>query len=519
MSANRTAALALLRDRAASIPACIRALGDGLAAGIDTAGCRAITTTGVGSSGAHARALASWLSDLGLRARFRPPSAFPAEHDARHADDLLVVFSQGLSPNIRWATTRLDAWHQVVVVTSTLPSAVDARGRFAESLRDAGVLLIDSGAPDEFGTLVRLAGPATGFWVAAEIVRAFDAGAWPRATEVADALERAHERGHALAEPVAAQLASEPVVWIAPSETLDAADNLRLKWTEGLFRAVPPVTDLLDFAHGPFQAIHDDAAVVLLLSRPAGAAAEAERRVRQLLTPRHTLVRLEARLEGPAAILEYEVIANALLLAALERSDLDPAHWPGKDADHALYSFGADVSVSSARPGGLALETASWPELEAALAAGRDTAILPLGSTEQHGPHLPFATDTWIADALGARLGRRRDDVVVLPALPLGAASEHMDFAGTLSLSEATLVGVLADIARSLAHHGFRDIFCFSAHGGNLRALREAEASLSKAAAPGAVARFHGPHRRERRDRTGRGRRRGPHAGRRPTRG
>ena len=489
MTADRITPFALLRERAAAIPERIRSMGDGPAEGLDPAAFARVTTTGVGSSGAHARALASWLAALGVDARFCAPSAFPAEHDGAHHDDLLVVFSQGLSPNMRWAAAGVGSWRQVAVVTSTGPSEADERGRFAATLEEAGALLIDSGAENEFGTLVRLTGPATAFWAAHSIAQAFGAEPGPGAAEVASALERASERAEAMARPLGKLLGTRAAVWLAPGAALDATDNLRLKWAEGLYRTMPPVTDLLDFAHGPFQAVYDEEAVVLLLSRANTPDREAEQRVRALLVPeRHELVRLEAELDGAAAILEYEVIANALLLAALEHADVDPAHWPGKDGDHALYSFGTDVVVSRAHERGLTLERATWPEIDAALPAGHRTAILPLGSTEQHGPHLPFATDTWIADALGARLGRRFEDVVVLPAVSLGAASEHMAFAGTLSLSEETLVRVLCDVAASLARHGFDEIFCFSAHGGNLGALRRASQELSEAAAP---ARWH----------------------------
>jgi creatinine amidohydrolase len=110
--------------------------------------------------------------------------------------------------------------------------------------------------------------------------------------------------------------------------------------------------------------------------------------------------------------------------------------------------------------------------------------VLPLGATEQHGPHLPFATDSWIADALAERLCARLPGAVRLPTLTLGASAEHLAFPGTLSLSEDTLARVLADLARSLARHGFAEIFCFSAHGGNLGVLRDHADALARAALP-----------------------------------
>jgi creatinine amidohydrolase len=132
----------------------------------------------------------------------------------------------------------------------------------------------------------------------------------------------------------------------------------------------------------------------------------------------------------------------------------------------------------------VALETLTWPEVDALLAAGVRTAVIPLGSTEQHGPHLPFATDTWIADTLATRLCARLGDAIRCPTLPLGCSTEHLGFAGTLDVTPATLQALLADVLRSLARHGFARAFIFSAHGGNYAALAEAQPALQAAAAP-----------------------------------
>jgi creatinine amidohydrolase len=201
---------------------------------------------------------------------------------------------------------------------------------------------------------------------------------------------------------------------------------------------------------------------------------------------RHRLVTLAATLPGFLAIFEHEACLGALVLAALEHAGIDPSRWPGRGADGPLYELRAEVRSTPASRGEprAELESLTWPELEGALAAGRRLAVLPLGATEQHGPHLPFATDRWIADALAERFCARVPTAVRLPALGLGASSEHLSFPGTLSLGEDTLGAVLADLARALARHGFEDIFCFSAHGGNLRLLRERRDELESAAEP-----------------------------------
>jgi creatinine amidohydrolase len=110
--------------------------------------------------------------------------------------------------------------------------------------------------------------------------------------------------------------------------------------------------------------------------------------------------------------------------------------------------------------------------------------VVPLGSTEQHGAHLPFATDTWVGDALAERLCAGFEDAVRCPTIPVGCSSEHLSFPGTLDVRPDTLVALLGDLLASLRRHGFARVFVFSAHGGNYQALRTALPALRAAAAP-----------------------------------
>lgn len=111
------------------------------------------------------------------------------------------------------------------------------------------------------------------------------------------------------------------------------------------------------------------------------------------------------------------------------------------------------------------------------------TVLLPIGSTEQHGPHLPFGTDTAIATAVAhgvaARLGGplARSPVVVAPALPYGASGEHQDFPGTVSIGQDALRIVLVECVRSLSTWAQR-IVIVNGHGGNVGALCQAVPQL-----------------------------------------
>jgi mycofactocin system creatininase family protein len=121
------------------------------------------------------------------------------------------------------------------------------------------------------------------------------------------------------------------------------------------------------------------------------------------------------------------------------------------------------------------LATLTWPDT-AARAAGTLVAI-PVGSTEQHGPHLPLSTDTDLAVALAQRLVWRRADVVVAPAVSYGSSGEHAAFPGTLSIGQTALEQLLVELIRSA--DAFAGTVLVSTHGGNLRPVERAVERLN----------------------------------------
>ncbi len=114
----------------------------------------------------------------------------------------------------------------------------------------------------------------------------------------------------------------------------------------------------------------------------------------------------------------------------------------------------------------------AWPAVD----AERWLLALPLGATEQHGPHLPIGTDTIVAAALADRLADRRGDVVVAPALPYGSSGEHAGFPGTLSLGQDALELAVVELVRSA--DAFAGVILVSGHGGNAGPLARAAARL-----------------------------------------
>ncbi len=105
----------------------------------------------------------------------------------------------------------------------------------------------------------------------------------------------------------------------------------------------------------------------------------------------------------------------------------------------------------------------------AAIPKARALVVQPIGAVEQHGPHLPCATDAIVAEALAGRaaaLVPHGEEVWLLPPLHYGKSNEHLGRAGTISMSAATLIAVCLDVGRSVAASGFRKLVFVNGHGG-----------------------------------------------------
>lgn len=115
---------------------------------------------------------------------------------------------------------------------------------------------------------------------------------------------------------------------------------------------------------------------------------------------------------------------------------------------------------------------ADWRTTDfAGLDPARTVAVLPLGATEQHGPHLSLSVDTVLVDGVvEAALAQLspQDPVLVLPTLPVGLSTEHTAFAGTLSLSPQTTLQLWLELAASVARSGVKKLLLFNAHGGHV---------------------------------------------------
>lgn len=131
------------------------------------------------------------------------------------------------------------------------------------------------------------------------------------------------------------------------------------------------------------------------------------------------------------------------------------------------------------------LSDVTWTEADA---AETDLALLPVGSTEQHGPHAPLGTDSLTAHAVADTAANAYDgEVIVAPPISVGVAEEHRHFSGTLWVSPDTFRSYVRETVASLAFHGWDRVVVVNGHGGNVPALEEVCAVISRQDAAYAV--------------------------------
>jgi len=126
------------------------------------------------------------------------------------------------------------------------------------------------------------------------------------------------------------------------------------------------------------------------------------------------------------------------------------------------------------------MEEMSWPSIKKAIDSGFKTVLVPVGSTEQHGPHLPTFTDSLLAYDLCERLAKKLGRTLVAPVIRPGCSEHHLAFPGTISVPPSTLRAVVDAYVGSLVRAGFKNFILIPTHGGNFEPLRKGFSSLRK---------------------------------------
>ena len=164
--------------------------------------------------------------------------------------------------------------------------------------------------------------------------------------------------------------------------------------------------------------------------------------------------------------------------------DFDPLTDPAIKSPYTFETASGDARPAAhgdGRRGGYLWAELTWQEVEARLKE-MDVAILPVGSVEQHGPHLPLDTDAFDAEYLARRIAEACSDPkpLVLPLLPYGVSYEHSEFKGTIGINNDTLAALVYEIGMNCARNGVNKLVIINGHGGNIPALNYAAQMITR---------------------------------------
>jgi creatinine amidohydrolase len=156
---------------------------------------------------------------------------------------------------------------------------------------------------------------------------------------------------------------------------------------------------------------------------------------------------------------------------------MDITHCPcAQSGGHRANTFKEKIEMKTIR-----MEEMTCPAINVALALGYTTAVVGVGSTEQHGPHLPTMTDSRIAEETAHRVALKLGNALQARTIPVGISDHHLAFGGTISLQPETLKMIILDYIQSLSQCGFKRIIFLPSHGGNFptveQAIKESQAA------------------------------------------
>jgi creatinine amidohydrolase len=307
--------------------------------------------TGTGSSEAHARFLCTLINLYTERAAtYLPLSALAASSAGMFVDRTLVVFSQGISPNAQIAFRRRAAFAHTILFTATTAPAARVTGKPDQAdllyeLVDGGGDLIVFPLAEEYTTLIRFVGPLCGYLACLQFAAQLTGCRFspPRPDQILPLLDAAPpgDLADAILERPDSFTQGFNLVTAAPIS--DFAQNLACKFMEGLFWPCPPISDFLQFAHGPFQQMTARPRPVIILQGDSTVEAELVRRSVGMLHD-FGLEAYVIQVDAPPlfSIFGFEAAFNRLVFAALQRFGIDQVNWPGKGRDDLLYGFSPD---------------------------------------------------------------------------------------------------------------------------------------------------------------------------------
>jgi len=343
----------LLAERLGLIPGILR---DMLASGPEplsaaTLASRRLVVTGTGSSEAHARYLANLVNLYTDRsAAYLPLSGFVDAPAETFHGKTLVVFSQGVSPNAQIALNRGRDFAHTVLFTATTPAAAEAAGKpdrahLLQALLDRGGELVIFPLAEEYTTLIRFVGPMAGYLATMQFAAQFDCSRFqvPQAAELLPLLDAKApaELSEAMSRLPAAFAGGFNLITAAPIS--DFSQNLACKFMEGLFWNCPPISDFLQFAHGPFQQMTAHPKPVVILQGDGRGEAEMVARSVDMLRGVGASATVVPVVAPPLlSIFGFEAALNDVVFSVMRQLRVDQVNWPGKGRDDQLYGFCPD---------------------------------------------------------------------------------------------------------------------------------------------------------------------------------
>jgi len=344
----------LLASRLARIPAILSNMLARPAAPLmpATLSARQFIVTGTGSSEAHARYLATLLNLYTDRAAsYLPLSGFTASRREAFADRTLVVFSQGVSPNAQLALNRHREFAHAILFSATTPAVAAAAGKpdravLLHRLLEAGGELVAFPLAEEYTTLIRFVGPMAGYLACLRFTAQLDGCRFqvPAADAILPLLAAEPPAGLLTAMLETPETFARGFNLVCAAPISEFAQNLACKFMEGVFWPCPPISDFLQFAHGPFQQMAAHPRPVVILQGDSRLEDELVRRSVRMLADAGLPAHVVAANAPPLySIFGFEAAFNRLILALIERLGTDQVNWPGKGRDDLLYGFCPDA--------------------------------------------------------------------------------------------------------------------------------------------------------------------------------
>jgi hypothetical protein len=299
--------------------------------------------TGIGGSEGPARYLVTLLQEqLGVHALFVPLSSFK---ERTPQADILVVFSQNLSSNAQICLKKHRSYQHTVIITAVQHKGSEQgssqRAALLQALKSEGIQVLNHPPLEENGFLFRWIGPCLAAFCSLHFVQHL-AQTWADSL-VLDIPEDLPERYAQALEQLVMPLGPPypvplPLALVSEDMFPERYQSFTWKILEALLCPQPPVWDILQLAHGPFQQWYEQPMTLLGLQHTSTHESKLFSKLETLLVPeRHRLVYLTSTLPAHLAWFEHDAHLNAWVLATLQTNSYPLRSWPGQGKDQALY--------------------------------------------------------------------------------------------------------------------------------------------------------------------------------------